>query len=92
MKVIRQDYCNWADPKEKRQEKIDTSFIRIRIHPCEFEEGSSGNKLEHRDFNLYVYTSERTGKPYVCISRVLTKREENYCEPISHTEPPENYQ
>jgi len=91
MKVISQNYSNWADVKEKRQEKIDTSFLKIRIHPEEFED-RFGNKLEHRDFEIFVYTSERTGKPHVYIGRVFTKEEnDNFGEPISHTEPPENY-
>jgi len=90
MKIIRQVFCNWADPKEKRQEKIDTSFLQIRIHPEEFET-YDGSTLEYRDFKINVYTSERTGKPYGYIERVSTKEEDdNFGEPISHTEPQEN--
>ena len=89
MNIVKQTYCNWGNPKEKRREKIDTAFIRIKITPGEFNEIGSRNKLEEREFELNVYTSERTGEPHACISRVLTEAEEDACD--GSIEPPENY-
>ena len=90
MEVISQTYCHSGNPKEKLQEKIDTAFIRIRITSGEFEEFGSGKSLEHREFDLRVHTSKRTGKPYTSISRVHNLAEDYACDGNA-IEPPENY-